>query len=217
MSKKEVVMPRVIIKPGTEAGVIDVELTKPSKVNTGNPSNFPLATDPFKGLNYQTAAQSELNEKMQQYYVILSRVMAGTANSGDMSTLEVITAEIREYVLTDEDYNLVIGALQNMQSYILKFMYTDITSKAKAMDTELNKVIDDVNRFMLDLETVYAKSPADYPIPDNSVLRPKLASDIRQSVDYIDAVEGIILSASEPARPQGRKVIWYNTGKRIGD
>ena len=166
---RSVVMPRVNIVPGVEEGVVNVELTKAQGINAGNPSAFPLEEDKFKGLNYQSASNSELKTQLSEYYTILSKVMSGSASSSDLSNLTSLTTEIREYVLTDDDYNLVIGALQNMQTYILNFMYKDITNKAKAMDSQLNAVIGDVNRLMSDLERTYTKSPSQYPIPDNSV------------------------------------------------
>lgn len=210
-----VIMPRVNIIPDVEEGVINVELTKASQINVGNPSEFPLAKDNFKGLNYQSAANSDLNQYLALYYSIMNKIMAGTSTPTDIQTLTSLTTQIREYVLTDEDYNLVIGALQNMQTYILNFMYEDITNKAAAMDAELNKVISDVNRFMADLEIVYSKSPSQYPIPDNSVLRPKLEQEVQTTLSYTDQTNGIIVSNTKPANPVGRKVIWFNTGVPI--
>ena len=207
-------MPRIGYVPATEAGVINVQLTKPTTINTGNPSSFPMREDVFKNLNYQSAAQSELNSQMKQYYDILSKIMGGTATTQDIANLETITSEIREYVLTDDDYNLVIGALQNMQAYVIRFMYGDITNKAKAMDTELNKVITEVDRFMTQLEQTYSKSPSEYPIPNNSVYRPKLEAGVVKTLDYVDAVEGVIVSNTKPANPQGKSFIWYNTGTK---
>lgn len=205
-------MPRVAYVPGTEKGVVNVQLTKPTTINTGNPSAFPMAADAFKNLNYQTAQQSELNTQMKEYYEILARIMGGNTKSGDMQQLENLTGQIREFVLTDDDYNLVIGALQNMQTYVISFMYGDITRKAQAMDTELNKVITEIDRFMTQLEATYAKSPQDYPIPNNSVYREKLEAGVIETLEYTDAIEGVIVSNTKPANPQGRKFIWYNTG-----
>ena len=207
-------MPRVAYVPGTKNGVINVQLTKPTTINTGNPSAFPMATDVFKNLNYQTAQQSELNTQMKEYYEILARIMGGNTKSGDMQQLENITGQIREFVLTDDDYNLVIGALQNMQAYIISFMYGDITRKAQAMDVELNKVITEIDRFMTQLEATYSKSPQDYPIPNNSVYREKLEAGVIETLEYTDAIEGVIVSNTKPANPQRRKFIWYNTGAK---
>ena len=207
-------MPRVAYVPGTKEGVINVQLTKPTTINTGNPSAFPMAADVFKNLNYQTAQQSELNTQMKEYYEILARIMGGNTKSGDMQQLENITGQIREFVLTDDDYNLVIGALQNMQAYIISFMYGDITRKAQAMDVELNKVITEIDRFMTQLEETYSKSPQDYPIPNNSVYREKLEAGVIETLEYTDAIEGVIVSNTKPANPQGRKFIWYNTGAK---
>ena len=207
-------MPRVAYVPGTKNGVINVQLTKPTTINTGNPSAFPMAADVFKNLNYQTAQQSELNTQMKEYYEILARIMGGNTKSGDMQQLENITGQIREFVLTDDDYNLVIGALQNMQAYIISFMYGDITRKAQAMDVELNKVITEIDRFMTQLEETYSKSPQDYPIPNNSVYREKLEAGVIETLEYTDAIEGVIVSNTKPANPQGRKFIWYNTGAK---
>ena len=207
-------MPRVAYVPGTKEGVINVQLTKPTTINTGNPSAFPMAADVFKNLNYQTAQQSELNTQMKEYYEILARIMGGNTKPGDMQQLENITGQIREFVLTDDDYNLVIGALQNMQAYIISFMYGDITRKAQAMDIELNKVITEIDRFMTQLEETYSKSPQDYPIPNNSVYREKLEAGVIETLEYTDAIEGVIVSNTKPANPQGRKFIWYNTGAK---
>ena len=207
-------MPRVDYVPGTEKGVINVQLTKPTTINTGNPSAFPMAADVFKNLNYQTAQESELNTQMKEYYEILARIMGGNTKSGDMQQLENLTGQIREFVLTDDDYNLVIGALQNMQAYIISFMYGDITRKAQAMDIELNKVITEIDRFMTQLEETYSKSPQDYPIPNNSVYREKLEAGVIETLEYTDAIEGVIVSNTKPANPQRRKFIWYNTGAK---
>ena len=207
-------MPRVAYVPGTKKGVINVQLTKPTTINTGNPSAFPMAADVFKNLNYHTAQQSELNTQMKEYYEILARIMGGNTKSGDMQQLENLTGQIREFVLTDDDYNLVIGALQNMQAYIISFMYGDITRKAQAMDVELNKVITEIDRFMTQLEATYSKSPQDYPIPNNSVYREKLEAGVIETLEYTDAIEGVIVSNTKPANPQRRKFIWYNTGAK---
>ena len=207
-------MPRVAYVPGTKNGVINVQLTKPTTINTGNPSAFPMAADVFKNLNYQTAQQSELNTQMKEYYEILARIMGGNTKSGDMQQLENITGQIREFVFTDDDYNLVIGVLQNMQAYIISFMYGDITRKAQAMDIELNKVITEIDRFMTQLEATYSKSPQDYPIPNNSVYREKLEAEVVETLNYTDAIEGVIVSNSKPANPQGRRFVWYNTGAK---
>ena len=212
---KSVIMPRVNIVPGVEAGVVDVELTKASTINIGNPSAFPLKKDEFKGLSYQSASNSELKTQLSEYYTILSRIMSGGASSSDLSNLTSLTTEIREYVLTDDDYNLVIGALQNMQTYILNFMYKDITNKAKAMDAQLNAVIGDVNRFMSDLERTYSKSPSQYPIPDKSVLRPKLEQSVQNTLSYTDATQGVVVSSSKPSNPVSKSVIWINTGAKV--
>ena len=151
---------------------------------------------------------------MKEYYEILARIMGGNTKSGDMQQLENLTGQIREFVLTDDDYNLVIGALQNMQTYVISFMYGDITRKAQAMDVELNKVITEIDRFMTQLEETYSKSPQDYPIPNNSVYREKLEAGVIETLEYTDAIEGVIVSNTKPANPQRRKFIWYNTGAK---
>lgn len=210
-----VTMPRVTIVPNVENSTINVQLTKATQINAGNPSAFPLAKDNFKGLNYQSASKSELKTQLAEYYAIMNRVMAGTKTDTDLANLTTLTAQIREFVLTDEDYNLVVGALQNMQTYILNFMYTDINNKAKAMDAQLNAVIGDINRFMSDLETVYSKSPSQYPIPDNSVLTAKLEQPIQDTLTYTNSTRGVIISNTKPANPVSKEIIWFNTGTPV--
>lgn len=211
----KVTMPRVTIVPNVENSTINVQLTKATQINAGNPSAFPLAKDNFKGLNYQSASKSELKTQLAEYYAIMNRIMAGTKTDADLANLTTLTAQIREFVLTDEDYNLVVGALQNMQTYILNFMYTDINNKAKAMDAQLNAVIGDINRFMSDLETVYSKSPSQYPIPDNSVLTAKLEQPVQDTLTYTNSTRGVIISNTKPANPVSKEIIWFNTGTPV--
>ena len=211
----KVTMPRVTIVPNVENSTINVQLTKATQINAGNPSAFPLAKDNFKGLNYQSASKSELKTQLAEYYAIMNRIMAGTKTDADLANLTTLTAQIREFVLTDEDYNLVVGALQNMQTYILNFMYTDINNKAKAMDAQLNAVIGDINRFMSDLETVYSKSPSQYPIPDKSVLTAKLEQPVRDTLTYTNSTRGVIISNTKPANPVSKEIIWFNTGTPV--
>ena len=211
----KVTMPRVTIVPDVENSTINVQLTKATQINAGNPSAFPLAKDNFKGLNYQSASKSELKAQLAEYYAIMNRIMAGTKTDADLANLTTLTTQIREFVLTDEDYNLVVGALQNMQTYILNFMYTDINNKAKAMDAQLNAVIGDINRFMSDLETVYSKSPSQYPIPDNSVLTAKLEQPVQDTLTYTNSTRGVIISNTKPANPVSKEIIWFNTGTPV--
>ena len=211
----KVTMPRVTIVPNVENSTINVQLTKATQINAGNPSAFPLAKDNFKGLNYQSASKSELKTQLAEYYAIMNRIMAGTKTDADLANLTTLTAQIREFVLTDEDYNLVVGALQNMQTYILNFMYTDINNKAKAMDAQLNAVIGDINRFMSDLETVYSKSPSQYPIPDKSVLTAKLEKPVQDTLTYTNSTRGVIISNTKPANPVSKEIIWFNTGTPV--
>lgn len=211
----KVTMPRVTIVPNVENSTINVQLTKATQINAGNPSAFPLAKDNFKGLNYQSASKSELKTQLAEYYAIMNRIMAGTKTDADLANLTTLTTQIREFVLTDDDYNLVVGALQNMQTYILNFMYTDINNKAKAMDAQLNAVIGDINRFMSDLETVYSKSPSQYPIPDNSVLTAKLEQPVQDTLTYTNSTRGVIISNTKPANPVSKEIIWFNTGTPV--
>ena len=211
----KVTMPRVTIVPNVENSTINVQLTKATQINAGNPSAFPLAKDNFKGLNYQSASKSELKTQLAEYYAIMNRIMAGTKTDADLANLTTLTTQIREFVLTDDDYNLVVGALQNMQTYILNFMYTDINNKAKAMDAQLNAVIGDINRFMSDLETVYSKSPSQYPIPDKSVLTAKLEQPVQDTLTYTNSTRGVIISNTKPANPVSKDIIWFNTGTPV--
>lgn len=211
----KVTMPRVTIVPNVENSTINVQLTKATQINAGNPSAFPLAKDNFKGLNYQSASKSELKTQLAEYYAIMNRIMAGTKTDADLANLTTLTTQIREFVLTDDDYNLVVGALQNMQTYILNFMYTDINNKAKAMDAQLNAVIGDINRFMSDLETVYSKSPSQYPIPDKSVLTAKLEQPVQDTLTYTNSTRGVIISNTKPANPVSKEIIWFNTGTPV--
>lgn len=219
MANRPVIMPRVTHKPVVENLTQNVQLTKPiSQINAGSPSQFPITEDSFKiiEMEYQTPDL----ENIQEYYRLLNKVTTnGSATFQDLEKLQRLANEIKQYVLTDEDYNLMVGSIREMEAYILRFMYRDISAKAAAMDDALEIAINEFNTFMEQLEIVYSESPGNmtnnYPIPDNSVLRKKLEPGVRETLDYTDLTQSIVVSTVKPANPEGRSFTWFNTGPKI--
>ena len=48
----------------------------------------------------------------------------------------------------------------------------------------------------------------------NELYTPAEAKRYNLNMDYVDAVEGVIVSNTKPANPQGKSFIWYNTGAK---
>lgn len=206
-----ITMPRVSFPSNVSGKTTDVELTKPSAINAGNPSVFPKTVDEFKTLTPQTPNMAV----MQEYYGILAKVIAGTAQQADFNKLQNMSSTIRDYVLTDEDYNKMVGALKEVEAYVLRFMYNDITAKATAMDNEINKVLNDINTFMTDLETKYNNSAVNFPAPDGSLMKQKLSDAVQGTLTYTEQTASAVIANSQPSAPSGKSFLWFNTGAPI--
>ena len=104
-----------------------------------------------------------------------------------------------------------------MRSIYIPSLRVDLNTIAATVDGVLLGFITTLNNFMIDLEFKYNASPVDYPIPDGSILFRKLETLLQNAITYNLATVGTIVSATKPAIPVGRAIIWIDTNMADAD
>lgn len=212
-------LPRVTYTADTmNTSLQNVNLTEPGSVTMPpGASSFPGTTDEFKKLTYSAPNDATMRTKLAEYHSLMVKLTGGTGTQADLDRLNVLIGEIREYVLTEEDLNLMVDALNKIENYLYTYLKTDLAAKATAMDDVLEEFIATLNDFMTSLEAQYAKSPENYPIPMKSILFDKTEQRIQDSIVYNEGTLGVIVSATAPVKPVNRDIIWIDTNMSDAD
>lgn len=83
------------------------------------PSVFPNNIDQLKTIDYSSVPNDSILEaKLSRYYQLLSVVASNQATEEDLSELQRILLDVRNYVLTEEDFNLMADAVRTTQIYL---------------------------------------------------------------------------------------------------
>lgn len=86
--------------------------------NTG-PSKFPSVIDQLKVIEYSSVpAGGQLEKDLGRYYSIMANVAQNTASEQDYVALKEIMLRVRNYVLTEDDFNLMADAVRTTQTYL---------------------------------------------------------------------------------------------------
>lgn len=86
--------------------------------NTG-PSKFPSVIDQLKVIEYSSVpAGGQLEKDLSRYYSIMANVAQNTASEQDYVALKEIMLRVRNYVLTEDDFNLMADAVRTTQTYL---------------------------------------------------------------------------------------------------
>lgn len=129
------------------AGELGGNLTKPIWPESPMLSQFPFEVDKLKVLSW-TAPPDSMKENLSRYHSLMSIVL----NEPDsqkralaQDELNQLLPRIKNYVLTEQDYNLLVDSILTVQRYILQYMNNDLVSKAEILDEHLSGVIEDIN------------------------------------------------------------------------
>lgn len=210
-------MPRLDYQTNIEDMVQNAGNTPPQDLYPGTLSSFPSMEDNLKKMTFSepSITDTDLNNKVGEYYRILSEISTGTQLPNAMDRLSELSEEIKQYVLTAYDYNMLVDSIRNTQRYVLRAINEDVNTKVASFAFEMRKFTDAVDDFMYELEQVYSKSPSEYPIPDNGIVKSKLDSGVVSTLNYVDSTNGIIVSDTQPVLTEGKSVIWFNTGEKL--
>ena len=119
-----------------------LEVEPPQKLG---PSQFPSNVDQLKIIEYSSVpAGGQLENDLRQYYTLLANVASNNASHQDLTTLKDLMVQIRNYVLTEDDYNLMADSIRTTQEYLVKSMeaadgnYELISAVAEQLVDQLN-------------------------------------------------------------------------------
>ena len=119
-----------------------LEVEPPKKLG---PSQFPSNVDQLKIIEYSSVpAGGQLENDLRQYYTLLASVASNNASHQDLTTLKDLMVQIRNYVLTEDDYNLMADSIRTTQEYLVKSMeaadgnYELISAVAEQLVDQLN-------------------------------------------------------------------------------
>lgn len=211
---------RVIYTPDAENKLANVNLTEPGTVVfPAGASAFPTTVDKekLKTLTYQAPSSATMKTKLGRYHTLMAKVTSGTNTAGELTELKALLIEIRSYVLTEDDLNLMVDSINKIQEYIYTFLKPDLAAKAAKLDVVMGEFVLTMNEFMTDLEQKYNDSPSNYPIPMLSILFTKLEMRLQNSIVYNEGTLGTIVSPTQPARPINRSIVWIDTNMADAD
>lgn len=110
------------------------------------PSKFPTNVDQLKLIEYSSVpAGGQLESDLRQYYTLLASVASNNASHQDLTTLKDLMVRIRDYVLTEDDYNLMADSIRTTQEYLRNSMeaadgnYELISAVAQQLTDQLNE------------------------------------------------------------------------------
>lgn len=119
-----------------------LEIPKPARVG---PSVFPGSVDQLKLIQYSAVpAGGQIEQDLKNYYMLLSNVASNQATEEELLSLKALMVRIREYVVTEDDFNLMADAVRTTQEYLLAAIdqeannFTAITQIATELSTEIN-------------------------------------------------------------------------------
>lgn len=117
------------------------------------PSSFPHNIDQLKTIDYSSSPNdSVLEQKLSRYYQLLSYVASNTASEENISELQRILIDVRNYVLTEEDFNLMADAVRTTQIYLKNAADANVNNYT-ALTTLLLEFTEDLNRWVKQLNT----------------------------------------------------------------
>lgn len=118
------------------------EIPKPARIG---PSVFPGSVDQLKLINYSAVpAGGQIERDLKNYYMLLSNVASNQATEEELLSLKALMVRIREYVVTEDDFNLMADAVRTTQEYLLAALdqetnnFTAITQVASNLMEEIN-------------------------------------------------------------------------------
>lgn len=120
-----------------------LEVEPPSKLG---PSRFPSAIDQLKLIEYSSVpAGGQIESDLRQYYTLLASVASNNASHQDLTTLKDLMVRIRDYILTEDDYNLLADSVRTTQQFLINSMeaadgnYELISSVAQQLTDQINE------------------------------------------------------------------------------
>lgn len=127
---------------------INVNLPKrldiPTPARIG-PSAFPGSVDQLKLINYSSVpAGGQIEHDLRNYYTLMAKVASNVATEAELLSLKSLMVRVREYVVTEDDFNLMADSVRATQEFLLSALdqesnnFTAITQIMESFAIQLN-------------------------------------------------------------------------------
>lgn len=142
-----------------------LEIPRPADIG---PSVFPGTVDQLKLIQYSAVpAGGQLERDLHNYYAYMSKVASNTASEQDLVSLKALMVRVREYIVTEDDFNLMADAVRTTQEYMLNAIseesknFTSVAEVARQLSDNLNNWSE---VFQLELAKVQSKGTSGAPV-----------------------------------------------------
>jgi len=127
-----------------------ININIPNVIDVGRPADlgpsvFPNSIDQLKLINYSAVpAGGQIENDLRQYYLYMSKVASNSASEAELIALKQLMVRIREYIVTEDDFNLMADAVRTTQEYLLNALDAEsrnfgvITDVAEQLAENLN-------------------------------------------------------------------------------
>lgn len=125
------------------------EINPPTKMG---PSQFPSSIDQLKLIEYSSVPNGgQLEKDLKDYYTLMASVASNNASPQDLVTLKSLMVRIRNYVLTEDDFNLMSDSIRTTQSY-LKASIEAADGNFELISVVAEQLVDQINEWSLWLQ-----------------------------------------------------------------
>lgn len=119
-----------------------LDIPRPADIG---PSVFPGAVDQLKLIQYSAVpAGGQLETDLRNYYSYMAKVASNTASEQDLVSLKALMVRVREYIVTEDDFNLMADSVRTTQEYLLNAIseesknFTSIAEVSRQLASNLN-------------------------------------------------------------------------------
>lgn len=144
----------------------DLKITVPRRMEVDPPANvgpsqFPSNIDQLKLIEYSSVpAGGQLEKDLQTYYNLLGSIASNNGSPQDLVTLKSLMVRIRNYVLTEDDYNLMADAIRTSQGYMIASMEA-ADGNYELISVVAQQLVDQLNEWSLWLQEELATLAAE--------------------------------------------------------
>jgi len=143
-----------------------VDISIPNIIDVGRPADlgpsvFPNSVDQLKLINYSAVpAGGQIEKDLEQYYLYMSKVASNTASESDLIALKQLMVRVREYIVTEDDFNLMADSVRTTQEYLLNALQAE-NRNFSVISEVAQSLADNLNAWSIVLQEELAKLAAE--------------------------------------------------------
>lgn len=165
--------------------------------------HFPGVADSLKSLNFSSANLTDQAKKnISAYYQAMLDLMGGRLSADKFyTTITPLLSEIEPFVLNEDDWEALRDATIRTQNYILHYMWDDMQTMSKAMDSGFKKYQDTINTWIDRANLYYASDDflANGTIKNRHLSPDPAESYLKQNIKYLQDHMCVRIGKDKPA------------------